>query len=235
MRHWITFLEVEEFRVDDVAVLTETLYAGGKGIDVSRAIRQLGGESMALGFIGGHNGRVMVDLLKAEGVTCYFTPIEQETRRNVIVTTTGTRTQTVLNAKGPTIAPEEPAGVSRSSQRTRSASCLRGHERQSAARGAEADAYRQIVTLVQDHGAKAVLDADGTALRFGLQAKPFATKPNVNELQRLVAKPLRNERALLQAASRLNQQGIDGSWFRVGGRVCLWSIAWSSSAPYCLR
>ena len=47
------FLEVEEFRVDDAnRVLTETLYAGGKGIDVSRAIRQLGGESMALGFIG---------------------------------------------------------------------------------------------------------------------------------------------------------------------------------------
>ncbi|MFO0765870.1 MAG: hypothetical protein U0231_03570 [Nitrospiraceae bacterium] len=79
----------------------------------------------------------------------------------------------------------------------------------SSPRGVPTDAYRQIVTLVQDHGAKAVLDADGTALRFGLQAKPFATKPNVNELQRLVAKPLRNERALLQAASRLNQQGID--------------------------
>ncbi|MBX3235948.1 MAG: 1-phosphofructokinase [Nitrospiraceae bacterium] len=203
------FLEVEEFRVDDAnRVLTETLYAGGKGIDVSRAIRQLGGESMALGFIGGHNGRVMVDLLKAEGVTCYFTPIEQETRRNVIVTTTGTRTQTVLNAKGPTIAPEEWQAflAHLNVLDLRHAYVVMSG---SLPRGVPTDAYRQIVTLVQDHGAKAVLDADGTALRFGLQAKPFATKPNVNELQRLVAKPLRNERALLQAASRLNQQGID--------------------------
>ena len=49
--------------VDDAnRVATECLYAGGKGIDVSRAIRHLGSDSMALGFIGGHNGQIMLDL-----------------------------------------------------------------------------------------------------------------------------------------------------------------------------
>lgn len=42
----------------------ECLYAGGKGIDVFRTIRHLGSDSMALEFIGGHNGQIMVDLLK---------------------------------------------------------------------------------------------------------------------------------------------------------------------------
>jgi 6-phosphofructokinase 2 len=203
------FLEVEEFRVDDAnRVLTDQLYAGGKGIDVSRAIRHLGGDSMALGFIGGHNGRVMVDLLKAEGVTCYFTPIAQETRRNLIITTTLTRTQTILNAKGPTISSEEWRAFL---AHLNVLDLRHAHVVLSGSlpRGVPADAYRQIVTLVQNHGAKAVLDADGVALRYGLQAKPFATKPNVNELQRVMARPLRTERALLQAASRLNAQGID--------------------------
>ncbi len=203
------FVEVEEFRIDDAnRVLTEKLYAGGKGIDVSRAIRQLGGDSMALGFIGGHNGRVMVDLLKAEGVTCYFTPIAQETRRNMIVTTTKTRTQTVLNAKGPTISPQEwQAFLAHLNvlDLRHAYAVLSG----SLPRGVPTDAYRQIVTLVQNRGARAVLDADGSALRYGLQAKPFATKPNVNELRRLVGKPLQREPDLLQAASRLNAQGID--------------------------
>ena len=102
------FVEVGDLKVDDAnRVSTECLYAGGKGIDVSRAIRHLGGDSMALGFIGGHNGQVMVDLLKAEGVTSYFTPIAQETRRNIIVSARARGTQTILNSMGPVVTADE--------------------------------------------------------------------------------------------------------------------------------
>ena len=65
-------------------------YAGGKGIDVSRAIHEMRGVSIAYGFIGGANGRTVEILLDEEGVLFNFTPIQQETRTNFIITDTRT-------------------------------------------------------------------------------------------------------------------------------------------------
>lgn len=203
------FLDVEELRVDDAnRVKHECFYAGGKGIDVSRAIRHLGGDSMALGFIGGHTGQVMLDLLKAEGVTCYFTPIAQETRRNIIVTTQRARTQTMLNSRGPVVSKDEWAAF---------LTHLKLLDLQDAyvvvsgslPVGVPSDAYRQIVDEVQARGARAVLDADGPCFKSGLRAKPFAIKPNVNELRRLTGKPLRLESDILRAAERVQRGGVE--------------------------
>lgn len=202
------YLEVDEFRVDDAnRVRTECLYAGGKGIDVSRAIRRLGGDSMALGFVGGHNGRVLVDLLKAEGVTTYFTPIAQETRRNLIVSTPQ-GTQTIFNSRGPVVSPDEWHSflLHLKALELRDAYVVLGG---SLPRGVRADAYAQIIRLVQSRGARAVLDADGPALRAGLRALPFAIKPNVNELRRVTGRPLGTEQEIVRAAVALNSRGVE--------------------------
>ena len=202
------YVEVDDLFVEDAnRVRSEGLYAGGKGIDVSRAIRHLGGDSMALGFIGGHNGRVMVDLLKAEGVTCYFTPIAQETRRDIIVSNRRRGTQTLLHARGPSITAEEWRAFLTHLRllELRDAYVVLGG---SLPRGIPIDAYRQIVTLVQRRGAKAVLDADGVCLRAGLKAGPFAVKPNLHELRRATGRPLRTEDETLAAATALNRAGV---------------------------
>ena len=202
------FIEVDDLVVDDAnRVKAECLYAGGKGIDVSRALRHLGTDSMALGFIGGHNGNIMVDLLKAEGVTCYFTPIAQETRRDIVVCTSRRRTQTMLNAPGPSITPEEWRGFLTHLKLLdlRDAYVVASG---SLCRGVPADAYYQIVSLVQKQGARAILDADGACLRAGLKAKPFAIKPNLKELRRALGRPLQTEREILAAAAALNRAGV---------------------------
>lgn len=203
------FLDVDELRVDDAnRVTSECLYAGGKGIDVSRAIRHFGGESMALGFIGGHTGQVMVELLKAEGVTCYFTPIAQETRRNIIITTQQHRSQTMLNSRGPVVSADEWAAFLTHLTLLH----LRGAYvvvSGSLPGGVPTDAYRQIVEVVQSRGARAVLDADGPCLKSGLRAKPFAIKPNVNELRRLSRRPLKSEREIIRAAERVQSAGVE--------------------------
>jgi 6-phosphofructokinase 2 len=202
------YLEVDDFRVDDAnRVKAECLYAGGKGIDVSRAIRHLGGDSMALGFIGGHNGRVMVEMLKAEGVTTYFTPIAKETRRNLIVSAAH-GTQTIFNSLGPAVSAEEWRCflVHLRALELRDAYVVLGG---SLPRGVAPDAYAKIVRLVQDRGARAILDADGRTLKAGVQAKPFAIKPNVNELRRLTGRPLRTEPEIVRAAMALNRKGVE--------------------------
>lgn len=204
------FIEVDDLAVDDAnRVKAECLYAGGKGIDVSRALRHLGSDSMALGFIGGHNGNIMVDLLKAEGVNCYFTPISQETRRNIIICsgTERSRTQTMLNAPGPTVTPVEWRAFLthlRLLDLREAYVVVSG----SLPRGVPAGAYYQIITLAQQLGAKAILDADGPCLREGLRAKPFTIKPNLNELRRAIGKPLRTEAEIVAAARALNRTGV---------------------------
>ncbi|MEK6617264.1 MAG: 1-phosphofructokinase family hexose kinase, partial [Nitrospirota bacterium] len=189
-------------------VKSECLYAGGKGIDVSRAIRHLGGDSMALGFIGGHNGRVIVDLLKREGVTSYFTPIAQETRRDIIISTRKQGSQTMLNARGPSVTADEWRSFLTHLRllELRDAYVVLGG---SLPRGVPADAYRQIVALVQRRGAKAILDADGPCLKAGLRAKPFAIKPNLNELRRVTGRSLRTEAEILAAADAMNRAGVE--------------------------
>ncbi len=202
------YMETEDLRVDDAnRVRGECLFAGGKGIDVSRAIRHLGGESMALGFIGGHNGQTLVDMLKAEGVTPYFTPISQETRRDIIISHVRRGGQTLLNARGPAVTPEEWRSFLTHLRMLdlRDSYVVVGG---SLPRGLPVDAYRQIVMLVQRQGARAILDADGPCLREGLKAKPFAVKPNVNELRRATKRVLRTDKQILAAASTLNKKGV---------------------------
>lgn len=202
------YMEVDRFLVEDAnRVKGERYFAGGKGIDVSRVIQRLGGDTIALGFIGGHNGRVMVEMLKAEGVATYFTPIEGETRRNLIIST-GSGSQTIFNNRGPAITAEEWRCFLLHLQalelkETHVVLCG------SLPIGLPSDSYREIIELVQKRGARAVLDADGAALKHGLKARPFATKPNVNELRRLMGRRIRGEKELLKAASDLNREGIE--------------------------
>ena len=79
-------INVEELIYDDVnKIEEERRRAAGRGIDVSRVIRELGGQSIALGFIGGYDGLELEGRLINEGVTCNFTRINSETRTNNIV------------------------------------------------------------------------------------------------------------------------------------------------------
>lgn len=228
------YLEIDRLDLDDAnRVRAESLFAGGKGIDVSRAIRHLGGDSMALGFIGGHNGRILVDLLKREGVASYFTPIAQETRRDIILSARRPPAQTLLHAKGPSVGAEEWRGFLAHLRLLdlRGAYVVVGG---SLPRGVAADAYRQIVALVQKRGAKVVLDADGPCLRAGLKAKPFAIKPNLHELQRAMGHPLRTDADIVRAAAALHRAGVEIVLVSLGRRGLL-AVTGRRGKPTALR
>ena len=202
------YLEIDDLVMDDAnRVTAESCYAGGKGIDVSRAIRHLGGQSLALGFIGGRNGQTMMELLKRDGVTSYFTTIAQETRRNIIINPQRRRFQTMLHSVGPVIAREEWDSFLthlRALDLRESYVVVGG----SLPRGLPEDAYRQIVELVHEREARAVVDADGACMRAALEAKPYAIKPNVNELRRIIGQVISSEEELLEAARFLNRRGV---------------------------
>jgi len=178
-------IEVDGLVADDAnRILHEKRYAGGKGIDCSRVIEELGGESIALGFIGGYDGLELEGRLINEGVLCDFTRIGGETRVNIILNDRKQKTQIMLNAAGPRITPAE---IGLFFQKIRSL----GRDAEfvivsgSVPPGVNHNIYAQIITTLTGKGIRVALDADGELLRHGCGAKPFLIKPNIHEFQRL--------------------------------------------------
>jgi len=183
-------------------------YAGGKGIDVSRAINEMGEQTIAYGFIGGREGRNLEILLDEEEVPFSFTPIEQETRTNFIILDTRVSQQTIINAPGPHISKKELERFLKK---------LRGIyptpelivASGSVPPGVPADIYSNIVLGARKYNVRTILDATGQWLEEGIKAKPYLIKPNVREAGELLKTELPTEEAIVEAALNLVEMGIE--------------------------
>jgi len=184
------------------------LYAGGKGIAVSRAINEMGNRTMAYGFIGGPDGRQVEILLDEEGVPYSFTPIEQETRTNFIITDTKTSRQTRIDAPGPHISKKELERFTRKMRQIYPAPDLvvAGG---SIPPGVPVNIYYDIVVEAKGFRVRSILDSEGQWLEEGIKAKPYLIKPNVREAEELLKLELPTEEAITQAALNLVEMDIE--------------------------
>ncbi len=183
-------------------------YPGGKGINVSRVIHELGGETIAYGFIGGFDGDVLKQLLQQQEVPFDFTPIKEEIRSNFIITDLKTHRQTRIDAPGPLIAREELSdlmGKIKSIKAKPDFLVLAG----SVPPGVPGDIYRSLIDCAKRRGIKTVLDSDNKWLKEGIKARPNVIKPNIHEAEELLGVKLKNEAAIVQAVKTLLAQGID--------------------------
>jgi 6-phosphofructokinase 2 len=181
---------------------------GGKGINVSRVVHELGGETIAYGFIGGFDGEIIKQLLQQQGVPFDFTPIKGEIRSNFIISDLRTNRQTRIDAPGPFISREELDELVvkvRSIKPKPDFLVLAG----SVPPGIPDDIYRQLLEDAKSRGIKTVLDSDDKWLREGIKAKPNVIKPNVHEAEELLGVKLRNEAAIVRAVKALIKQGIE--------------------------
>lgn len=173
------------FAVNEVQRPTETrVYAGGKGVNVARIYRTLGGEVTASGFSGGATGEYIQACLRREGISGELVTVAQDSRTCTAILDPVGRTETVLNENGPQVTPDECDTLLR-----RLRELLPGQDvvilSGSLPPGTPLDIYATIIRLAQDSGIKAVLDASGEALQLGVGAKPSLVKPNVHELKAL--------------------------------------------------
>ena len=183
-------------------------YAGGKGIDVSRAIHEMGGQTIAYGFIGGDEGRTLEVKLDEEGVPFSFTPIEQETRVNFIIADTRASQQTIINAPGPHISKRELGRFLKK---------LRGIYPSpelmvasgSVPPGVPIDIYYTIVQEAKSHRVRTILDSAGQWLEEGIKAKPYLIKPNIREAEELLRTELPTEEAITKAVLNLIEMGVE--------------------------
>ena len=155
--------------------------AGGKGLNVAREFRALGGEAFATGFVGGRVGRDIVAAAEADGIPSAFVNIISESRVNIKIADSVSGSQTELNENGPTVTGDEYAALV-----SQIRELLPGFDvvvlSGSVPPGVPVGVYAELIRIAQDEfGVMALLDASGDALRQGIAAKPSIVKPNRDE------------------------------------------------------
>lgn len=154
--------------------------AGGKGINVSKMIGALGGDSLATGLVGGGSGDDIVRSLDAMGIRHDFVRIAAPTRTNLKVLDCGSRL-TELNEPGPRVAAVELQALQAKLEAAAEPDVLFVFSG-SIPNGVGPEVYRDLITMVRSRGARAFLDADGPAFAAAVEARPYFIKPNRFEL-----------------------------------------------------
>ena len=153
---------------------------GGKGINVSRILKELDIPTTAWGFTGGFTGNFINQSLAALGLGCDFTPIAGDTRINVKLKA---EDETELNAPGPQLTDAEITAFRAKFSKLQAGDVvvMAG----SIPAGLPASFYRDLIPLIHERGAEFVIDTTGQALLDTLPLNPLVVKPNHHELAEL--------------------------------------------------
>lgn len=175
-----------KFNLDTVNRVTETRKtAGGKGLNVTRVLKQLSAEVTASGLVGGFLGKQIQSQLEDENINHAFSQIKGETRNCIAILHEGKQTE--ILESGPTISYEEAQNfLNNFTELVKKSSMISFSG--SLPAGLPTDFYRQMLEICQQYQKKVVLDCSGGALEAVLNgsAKPFVIKPNLEELSGLL-------------------------------------------------
>lgn len=189
--------------------------AGGKGINVSKTICELGGSSIATGFLGGNTGRMIENVLKERKIRHDFIWVEGETRTNTkVYEKNGAVTE--LNESGPIISEVQITELMEKLKiyaQKETLIVLSG----SIPGGMGKDIYQRIIKMAHEKGAQVLMDADGEVFRQSLEAGPDIIKPNRAELEEYAGLSGQASREmLLDAVEKLLEKGIHTAAISMG-------------------
>lgn len=182
---------------------SEQMYVGGKGINVSVVLAELGIKSKALGFVAGFTGRAIEDGTKENGVETDFVHLENGCSRINVKIKSGEETE--INGQGPKIpesALEELFGKL-DKLRDGDVLVLAG----SIPDTLPSDIYEKILARLSDRKIKTVVDATKDLLLNVLKYKPFLIKPNNHELGEMFGVELKTEDEIISYAKKLREMG----------------------------
>jgi 1-phosphofructokinase len=180
---------------------------GGKGTDVSLILGQMGMASLATGFAAGEAGARMRRMLEAVGVETAFLPVAGETRTNTVLFEAETGTHTTICAEGLRATPADVDALAATlAERTRPGDVVVFAG--SLPEGLPVDAYAALIREAQSRGARTILDTSGPFLAAAIPARPWAVKPNREELESLAGRPVPDAAAAVAAARDLLAEGV---------------------------
>jgi 6-phosphofructokinase 2 len=179
---------------------------GGGGVNVSRAIKKLGGKSLLLYPAGGLTGKRLQGLLDDEGLDHRSFPIEGVTRESLVVLEKSTGQQYRFGMPGPELQEKEWEQFLRELA-TLEPSADYVVASGSLPPGVPADFYAQIARIGKEKGAKVIIDTSGEELEKALKEGVYLIKPNVREFRELVGKDIKEESQIKAEARKMVKSG----------------------------
>lgn len=182
---------------------SEEIFFGGKGINVSVVLAELGVCSKALGFVAGFTGRAIEEGIADKGVTSDFVHLENGfSRINVKIKSDE---ETELNGQGPVISETDIAKLySKLDELSEGDTIVLAG---SIPNSLPADIYEKILAYLAPKNVRAVVDATGKLLMNVLKYKPFLVKPNNHELGEIFGVKLKTYDDIVMYANKLREMG----------------------------
>jgi 1-phosphofructokinase/tagatose 6-phosphate kinase len=180
--------------------------AGGKGINVARALKRLGIPVVATGLAGGRTGVQLVERLTNEGLLNDFVRIRGESRTSTAVIDPTSNVYTEINEWGPEVEDHELAILG-----DKLAYLSRGAEfvvfSGSLPRGVDDGYYLEAIRDANRRGVPTVLDSEGEPLRRGIEGEPYLVTPNVREAEQLVGHEFGGDEVMAAALDEIVELG----------------------------
>lgn len=207
---------VNEFEKNRVFRCTDyTKTAGGKGLNVTRVINDLGEAVISTGFLGGRNGNFIQDELDALNIKNDFIKIKGETR-DCIAILGGDNSQTEILESGPEISKYELNDFLKNYDNIIKESkiiCASG----SLPKNTNIDMYFNLIKTANKYNKKFILDTSGECLKEGIKAKPFLIKPNKEELENIISCKINNIEGFIKEAIKIQLSGVENVLISMGG------------------
>ncbi len=170
---------------------TETKFEpGGGGINVSRAIKKLGGKSIAWFLAGGHYGNFLIDLLKQKEISYKAYSIKSETRESLILFDESKSNQFLLDMEGPVVEEKEWKGFLKSIHAIGAVDCMVASG--SLPPGMPIDFFGRLAKIAKEKKAKFIVDTSGEALKIAVSEGVYIMKPNLREFGLIVGEEKMN-------------------------------------------
>lgn len=225
-------ISVENFKPGEVNRTTEEMICeGGKGLNVSVVLKNLGVESTALGFLAGFTGNEIKRLVKRRGIASDFIEVEEGLSRiNIKI---HAKEESEINAKGPKIEDKHLQKLYRKFDTLQDGDILVLSG--SVLPGMSEMVYKDIMEYLEKKNIKIAVDATKQLLTNILPYHPFVIKPNHHELGELFGVEIKNKKDAVTYAKKLREMGAQNVIVSMGGKGAVFisedGSAYESNAP----
>ncbi|POO87499.1 1-phosphofructokinase [Clostridium sp. 3-3] len=207
-------VKVDNFKADALnRISSEQIYAGGKGINVSIVLKNLGVDNTALGYVAGFTGDEILRQIKDHNVDCDFVKLESGMSRiNVKLKSDG---ETEINGAGPDISEKDLEYLYEKINKLGKGDflILSG----SIPKSVPDDIYERIMKSLLDKEVEFIVDATKDLLLKVLKYRPFLIKPNHHELAEMFNVELKNDEDIIAYGKKLQEMGAKNVLISMAG------------------